>query len=115
MKGVIKYAVINSLGTAAYIVLVVSLIFFLGNKFSGGDETIFIPIAMLMLFVFSAAFTGTLIFGRPIVWYLNGKKKDAVLLLAYTLGIFLAITLVAFLLLIVVMSGNVNMLPLADN
>ena len=115
MKGVIKYAVINSLGTAAYIVLVVSLIFSLGNKFSGGDETIFIPIAMLMLLVFSVAFVGSLIFGRPIIWYLNGKKKDTVLLIAYTLGIFLAITLVAFLLLILMMSGNVNMLPLGDN
>ena len=115
MKGVIKYAVINSLGTAAYIVLVVSLIFSLGNKFSGGDETIFIPIAMLMLLVFSVALVGSLIFGRPIIWYLNGKKKDAVLLLVYTLGIFLAITLIAFLLLILMMSGNVNLLPLADN
>ena len=115
MKKILKYAVINSLGTAAYIVLVVSLIFSLGNKFSGGDETIFIPIAMLMLLVFSVALVGSLIFGRPIIWYLNGKKKDAVLLLVYTLGIFLAITLIAFLLLILMMSGNVNLLPLADN
>src|SRR3989344_7881610 len=102
MKGVIKYAVINSLGTAAYIVFVVSLIFSLGNKFSGGDETIFIPIAMLMLLVFSVALVGSLIFGRPIIWYLNEKKKDAVLLLAYTMGIFFAITLIAFLILIVI-------------
>ena len=115
MKGVIKYAVINSLGTATYIVLIVSLIFFLGNKFSGGDETIFAPIAMLMLLVFSVALVGSLIFGRPIIWYLNGKKKDAALLLAYTLGIFFAITLIVFLILLVIISGNVNMLPLADN
>ena len=115
MKNILKYAVINSLGTAAYIVLVVSLIFFLGNKFSGGDETIFIPIAMLMLLVFSVAFVGSLIFGRPIIWYLNGKKKEALSLLFYTMGIFFAITLIAFLLLILMMSGNVNMLPLGDN
>ena len=115
MKGVIKYAVINSLGTAAYVVFVVSLIFSLGNKFSGGDETIFIPIAMLMLLVFSVAFVGSLIFGRPIIWYLNGKKKEALSLLFYTMGIFFAITLIAFLLLILMMSGNVNMLPLGDN
>ena len=114
MKGVIKYAVLNSLGTAAYIVFVVSSIFFFGNKFSGGDETILIPIAMLMLFVFSAAFTSTLFLGRPIIWYLNGKKREALSLLFYTLGIFLAITLIAFLILIV-MTGNVNLLPLADN
>ena len=117
MKDVIKYAAINSLGTAAYIVFIVSLIFSLGNKFSGSDETLFVPIAMLMLLVFSVALVGSLIFGRPILWYIDGKKKDAVLLLAYTLGIFLAITLIAFLILIVIsiMTGNVNTLPLADN
>jgi len=115
VKKTLKYALINSLGTAVYIVFVVSLIFFIGNKFSGSDETIFIPIAMLMLLVFSVALVGSLIFGRPIIWYLNGKKKDAVLLLVYTLGIFFAITLIAFLLLILMMSGNVNLLPLADN
>ena len=70
---------------------------------------------MLMLFVFSAAFTGTLVLGRPIVWYLNGKKREALSLLFYTLGVFLAITLIAFLFLIIIMSGNVNTLPLVDN
>src|SRR3989338_6018415 len=115
MKGVIKYAVINSLGTAAYIVLVVSLIFFFGNKFSGGDETILAPIVILMLFVFSAAFTGALVLGSPIVWYLNGKKREGLSLLFYTLGVFLAISLIAFLFLIIIMSGNVNTLPLVDN
>ena len=101
MKGVIKYAVMNSLGTAAYIVLVVSLIFFFGSNFPEDGKTIFAPIAMLMLFVFSATFTSTLVFGRPVIWYLDGKKKEAFSLFLYTLGIFLAITLILFLFLIV--------------
>jgi len=88
MKSTIKYAAMNSLGTAIYIVLVVSLIYFFGNRFPEDGKTLLAPIVMLMFFVFSAAFTGTLVFGRPIIWYLDGKKKDAVLLLAYTLGIF---------------------------
>ena len=101
MKSTIKYAAMNSLGTAAYIVLVVSLIFFFGGRFPEDGKTVFAPIAMLMLFVFSAAFTSALVFGRPVIWYIDGKKKDAVKLLVYTLGIFLAITLITFIFLIV--------------
>ena len=101
MKSTIKYAAMNSLGTAAYIVFVVSLIFFFGSRFPEDGKTVFAPIAMLMLFVFSAAFTSALVFGRPVIWYIDGKKKDAVKLLVYTLGIFLAITLITFIFLIV--------------
>ena len=115
MKSTIKYAAMNSLGTAAYIVFVVSLIFFFGSRFPEDGKTVFAPIAMLMLFVFSAAFTSALVFGRPVIWYLDGKKKEALSLLFYTLGIFLAITLIVFLFLVIIMSGNINMLPLADN
>jgi len=104
MKNVIKYATINSFGTAVYVMFIASFIYFLGNAFSETSKTVFIPIAMLMLFVFSAAFTGTLVFGRPIIWYLNGKKREALSLLFYTLGIFLAITFIAFLFLILLIS-----------
>ncbi|MBI5045747.1 MAG: hypothetical protein HZC14_01935 [Candidatus Niyogibacteria bacterium] len=52
---------------------------------------------MLSLLVFSAALVGILIFGRPLLWYLDGKKQDAVYLLACTLAIFLAITIIALL------------------
>jgi hypothetical protein len=72
----------------------------LGNGFLGKNNTILIPIAMLMLFVFSAAFTGILILGRPVMWYLDGKKKEAIYLLFYTLLVFFVVTLIAFLLLI---------------
>lgn len=100
MKDTVKYALINAFGTAIYVIFIASLLSFLGRWFSGSGETIFAPIAMLMLFVFSAAFTGILVFGRPVIWYLDGKKKEAVLLLFYTLGIFLIITVIVFLLLI---------------
>ena len=100
MKNTIKYAWINALATSAYIVLVASFIYILGNAFPGPDKTILIPIAMLLLFVFSAAFTGFLVFGRPVMWYLDGKRKEAIFLLFYTLAILFIITLVAFLILI---------------
>ena len=104
MRNTVKYALINSLGTAAYVVLIVSFMYFLGNQFPSDDKTIFAPIALLMLFVFSAAFTGALVFGRPVIWYLDGKKKEAVSLLFYTLSIFLMITLAVFITLILAFS-----------
>ena len=100
MENVIKYATINSLGTALYIIFVISSIHFLSQYF-GEIESIIVPILMLMLFVFSAAFTGTLVFGRPIIWYLDGRKKEALALLFYTLVIFMLLTVVAFLVLVI--------------
>ena len=100
MNKIIKRAFIDSVGTAAYIILVVSFIFSL-QIFASKQDNIIIPIAMLLLFVFSAALTGSLVFGKPIMMYLDGKKKEAVSLVAYTLGILLAITILAFITLII--------------
>ena len=99
MKETVKYAIIDSLGTALYIIIIASFTYTLG-EFGGDTKSIITPIFMLMLFVFSAAFTGTLVFGRPVMWYFNGKKGEALSLLVYTLGIFLAITFITFLVLI---------------
>lgn len=100
MKKILKYSLINGFGTSLYVILIASFIYLMGNWLSGNNDTIFIPIAMLMLFVFSAAFTGLLILGRPVMWYLEGKKREALHLLFYTLVIFFMITIIAFILLI---------------
>jgi hypothetical protein len=96
-KIIIKTALLNACATVLYISIVVSLIFY-APKIFGSDkaDTVFIPIAMLCLFVFSAGLTGFLMFGRPILWYLDGKKEEALSLLAYTFSIFLVITIMAF-------------------
>jgi len=100
MEKTIKRACINSLGTALYIILVVSFIFSLQAFSSKPEKTILIPIAMLLLFVCSAAITGFLVFGKPIMLYIDGKKREAVSLLGYTLGILVLITLISFIFLI---------------
>lgn len=90
----------NSLATALYIVLIVSGIS--NMKYLEVEEPNFIiPIFMLMLFVFSAALTGTLVFGKPVLLYLEGKKKEAISLLIYTLGTFFILMLLALAILIV--------------
>ena len=100
MHKIITRALLNSLGTAAYIILVVSFMFSL-QIFSGEQEDIIIiPIAMLLLFVSSAAITGFLVFGKPIMLYMDGKKNEAILLLEYTIGILFLITIMVFIILI---------------
>ena len=95
---VLRYALINAFGTTIYIVVVVFFISAMdGSLIDGKKETLLAPILMLMLFVFSAAFTGTLVFGRPVIWYLDGKKREALALLFYTLAIFMLLTMAAFL------------------
>lgn len=99
MTKIIKRAFVDALGTAAYIVLVVSFIFSL-QIFSLQKDNIIIPMAMLLLFVCSAAITGFLVFGKPVMLYIDGKKKEAISLLGCTIGILVLITLTSFMLLI---------------
>jgi len=84
MKPILKYSLINSLETAIYVIAVASFMYYAQIERAESNITVFIPIAMLLLFVFSAAFTSILVFGRPVMWYLDGKKKDALSLLAHT-------------------------------
>jgi len=92
---IVKNAVVNAGGTVVYIVLVASFFFGAQNNFGqgGGKDTILIPIGMLLLLVLSAAITSSLVFGRPVLWYLEGQKKEALSLLAYTLGFLFVVTI----------------------
>jgi hypothetical protein len=101
-KDIFKYALINSLLTVFYIGLVASFLFY-GPRyfvFAGKPDTVFAPIMMLMLFVFSAAITSALVLGRPVLWYMDGRKKEAVSLFFATLSIFFAVMIFIFLLII---------------
>lgn len=51
---------------------------------------------MLLLLILSATVTGSLVLGRPILWYLDGKKKEAVSLFVATVGFLFLITIFAF-------------------
>lgn len=98
MNPIVKYAIINATATAVYIIMLVSSFFELPKFFPKLEITfsVLVPIVFLMTFVFSATLTSSLILGRPILWYLEGKKKEAILLLMYTLTIFLGIALLVF-------------------
>jgi hypothetical protein len=99
---ILKNAVLNASLAALYIVAI-SFFMFYGEIFMGKlGDTVLAPIFMLCLLVFSVAMMGLLIFGRPVMWYMDGKKKEAVSLLLGTLGaffVFIIVILIAVLLL----------------
>ena len=105
MTGIRKTAFFNALATAVYITLVGTFMYYGSTIQLGASNSFLVPTALLLLFVFSAALTGFLIFGRPALWYLDGKKKEALELLFTTLGFFSGITVLAILLLVLFTSG----------
>jgi len=95
MNEIIKSAFINAILTASYIIIIASFMFSLQGDAPKAD-IVLIPVAMLMLFVFSAALTGFLVFGKPVMLYLDGKKKEAVSLISWTLGILFILVVIVF-------------------
>ena len=96
MKAILRNAAINASVTALYVVAVVVLLYY-APAAVGQTRNVLFPIAMLLLFVFSAAFTGAMVLGRPVLWYLEGEKSDAIALLIATLAMLFVLTLVALL------------------
>lgn len=95
-----KRGFINAFATALYVIAIASFMYYGSLIKLGRANIILVPITMLLLFVFSAALTGFLIFGKPAQLYVDGKKKEALAMLTYTLVSFSIITFVFLLLLI---------------
>ncbi len=91
----IKRSFLNVLGTVAY-VSVVAVIMSHGSQIFGKKDTALTPVAVLMLFVLSAAVTGSLVAGKPLLMYLNNEKSDAIKLFIYTLCWLALATLILF-------------------
>ena len=98
---IVKRAAINALLASAY-VTAVGLFMSHASKIFGQKDTALTPVAVLMLLVFSAASMGILVFGQPLMWYLDGKKKAALNLLGYTMAALLTLLVVTFIALLVV-------------
>jgi hypothetical protein len=89
----------HSLGHSVLVLAYVSLVAAImnnGSRWFGVKDTFLTPVAVLMLFVLSATVTGTLVLGRPILLYLDGKKKEALQFFGYTVGWLFLITVIAF-------------------
>jgi hypothetical protein len=96
MDSILKRALINALGVVVYVICVAVFIFSLQRFSSQPDNPILIPISMMLLLVCSATITGFLVFGKPIMLYIDGRKKEAMALLMHTIGILFVMTLIFF-------------------
>lgn len=88
----LQTAVLNSLGVLVY-VIIVSLVMQNAEKIFGKMNTVIGAVGFLMLFVLSAGIVGALIIAKPIMLYLDNKKKEAVGLLVSTLICLAVITI----------------------
>ena len=94
-----KNPIINAVAALGYIVIVSSLMFY-GPEKVHTEDTVIIPIAMLSLFSLSAAIMAYLFFYTPLQLFLDGKKKESLDLFVKTVGVFAALTIIAFILLL---------------
>lgn len=84
----------NALGTIVY-VAIVSWIILNAEKIFGTMKNILGPIAFLLLFVTSAAITGFLVLGQPIMLYVDNNKQEAIKLFIFTVAWLFLFTLIA--------------------
>jgi hypothetical protein len=94
-----KNPIINAIAAFLYIVGIVSLIWSLQDE-TPQPDTIFAPLAMLSLFVLSAAVMGYVFLLEPLKLYFDGEKVRAVNLFIQTTITFAILTGGIFLILI---------------
>ncbi len=93
-KIIMRYALAEVLVSVFYVFLI-GLFFRNAEKIFGPEDNMFSPVVFLLLLVFSVSMMGLTIFGRSIMWYLDGQKKEAVKLLFYKLAYLFVFTFLA--------------------
>lgn len=79
-----------------YIALVAMVMSYAERIFGEQEDGVLAPIGFLLLLVVSAATMGMLIFGKPIMLYIDGKKREAVTMVVCTIGSLAAFTALLF-------------------
>jgi len=82
----------NALAAGAYIIFVVLILNTVMKTES--EDTIFIPMFMISMFVLSASVMAYVFLLQPVMLYLDGSKREAVDLFVKTVGVFACITVV---------------------
>jgi hypothetical protein len=95
-KTILKYAIGHAVGAAVYIGLVAAFITYIPKIFGGDPGGYLGPVLFLLVFVISAAAMGLIIFARPAMWYMDGRKREALSLAFATLGFLIVIAALVF-------------------
>lgn len=83
-----KKPFLYALGAALYIVVIVTVLNIASSVFKSQNGTMFVPMAMLSMFVLSAAIMGYLFLSEPLYLLVENKKKEAITFFAKTVGFF---------------------------
>lgn len=96
-----KQGAVNAFAAFGYILAVALVLSSLERLMGGREDGFLAPVAFLSLLVLSAAVMASLFFGRPAMLYVDGKKKEALAMLCWTMGTFaaLAVTTLAVMIL----------------
>jgi len=86
-----KNPFLNALTATAYIAVVASLMYY-APKTNAPVDGVIVPIAILSLFVLSAAMMGYFFLFQPAQLFLAGEQKEATKLFLMTVAIFACIT-----------------------
>lgn len=82
-----KKPFLHALGAAGYIAFI-GIGLHLTSTIKNGNDSILVPMAMLGLFVLSAAVMGFLFLSEPLQLLIEGKKKEAIMWFAKVVGFF---------------------------
>jgi len=83
--------ILSGVVAIAYIVIVAIFISSAQRIFGPTSDPMLNITVFLTVFVFSAAFMAITLFGRPVMMYIDGQKKEAVALVGWSLGSFLVL------------------------
>ena len=99
-KKIIKQSLACATAALLYIVLVATFMSNVGKIVGQQDKSALAPIGFLLLLVVSAATMGLLIFGKPVMLYMDGKKRESVAMVVGTIACLAVFTVLLFIALV---------------
>lgn len=95
-KKILRQSLAFAAAAVLYVVVVATFMQNAARILGPDDGNAIAPIVFLLLLVVSAATMGMLIFAKPVMLYLDGKKREAVMMMGCTIGALAAFTVVLF-------------------
>lgn len=83
-KKLIWTGLVNASATFVY-TSVIAWFMFNASKIFGVQKAFAIPVFMLTVFIVSATVTGFFVLAKPVMFFMDNKKKEAIRLLVFTL------------------------------
>ena len=96
---IIKQSLLYAALAILYVTLVATVMNNAERILGQQEKGVLAPIAFLLLLVVSAATMGMLIFGRPVMLYIDGRRREAVVMVVCTIGSLAIFTVMLFVIL----------------